>query len=103
LGIPVTETLKQVGPSGQIEATLDRRRIWLAQTPQAFRLELLKQAHERARQQGVMETDDAALVERLGVDVSVITGRKENIKITVPEDLPLAEALLCAFEIGMGN
>jgi 2-C-methyl-D-erythritol 4-phosphate cytidylyltransferase len=100
LGIPVTETLKQVSPSGQIEATLDRRRIWLAQTPQAFRLALLKQAHERARQQGVMDTDDAALVERLGIDVSVLPGRKENIKITVPEDLALAEALLCAFETG---
>jgi 2-C-methyl-D-erythritol 4-phosphate cytidylyltransferase len=98
LGIPALDTLKQVSASGQIEATLDRRRIWLAQTPQAFRLELIKEAHERARQQGVTETDDAALVERLGVSVSILMGRKENIKITLPEDLPLAEAVLETIE-----
>jgi 2-C-methyl-D-erythritol 4-phosphate cytidylyltransferase len=99
LGFPALDTLKQVSSSGQIEATLDRRRIWLAQTPQAFRLGLIKEAHERARQEGVMETDDAALVERLGGAVSILEGRKENIKITLPEDLPLAEALRCAIEM----
>jgi 2-C-methyl-D-erythritol 4-phosphate cytidylyltransferase len=98
LGLPALDTLKQVNASGQIEATLDRRRIWLAQTPQAFRLELIQQAHERARREGVMDTDDAALVERLGVPVSILMGRKENFKITLPEDLPLAEALLSTME-----
>lgn len=96
LAVPAVDTLKQVSPDGEIEATLDRRSIWLAQTPQAFRTRLIRRAHERARREGVVATDDAQLVERLGAPVHVVAGSRTNLKITTAEDLLLAEALLQA-------
>lgn len=96
LAVPAVDTLKQVSPAGEIEATLDRRSIWLAQTPQAFRTRLIRRAHERARREGVVATDDAQLVERLGAPVHVVAGSRSNLKITTAEDLLLAEALLQA-------
>lgn len=88
-----TDTVKEVGEDGIVARTLDRPAIWLAQTPQAFRKELLVKAHERARRDGVRATDDAALVERLGVPVRAIEGEESNIKITTRLDLALAEAI----------
>jgi len=96
LAVPAVDTLKQVSPDGEIEATLDRRSIWLAQTPQAFRTRLIRRAHERARREGIVATDDAQLVERLGAPVHVVAGSRTNLKITTAEDLLLAEALLQA-------
>ncbi len=96
LAVPAVDTLKQVSTDGGIEATLDRRSIWLAQTPQAFRTRLIRRAHERARREGVVATDDAQLVERLGAPVHVVAGSRNNLKITTAEDLLLAEALLQA-------
>jgi 2-C-methyl-D-erythritol 4-phosphate cytidylyltransferase len=96
LAVPAVDTLKQVGPDGRIEATRDRRNLWLAQTPQAFRTRLIFQAHERARRDGIVATDDAQLVERLGAPVHVVAGSRTNLKITTAEDLLLAEALLQA-------
>ncbi|MBW2568901.1 MAG: 2-C-methyl-D-erythritol 4-phosphate cytidylyltransferase [Deltaproteobacteria bacterium] len=94
LGIPVDSTLKQVDNSGYVDKTIERDPIWLAQTPQAFQYSLLIKAHDKARQEDFSGTDDALLVERLGVNVKVISGSKHNIKITTREDLELAKAIL---------
>jgi len=93
-GISAFDTLKQVGESGYIEKTLDRQKIRLAQTPQAFRYDLIRKAHEAARHDGIIGTDDASLTERLGHRVKLIPGTRLNIKITSPEDLILAKAIL---------
>jgi 2-C-methyl-D-erythritol 4-phosphate cytidylyltransferase len=96
LGIPAGDTVKCVGKSDFIEKTLARDSIWLAQTPQAFKYELIIRAHEIARRDGYIGSDDASLVERLGKDVRIIKGSKNNIKITVREDLVIARAMLDA-------
>jgi len=93
VGMPVLETAKRVN-SGQIERTLDRNTIWMAQTPQAFDLPLIRMAHEIARQDCFLGTDDAMLVERLGQKVRIIAGSRLNMKITTPEDLALAEGII---------
>ena len=94
LGIPAFDTLKKVQSNRLVEKTLDRERIWLAQTPQAFKTELIKKAHLRAQKDNILGTDDAYLVERLGIDVKFIQGSRRNIKITTIEDLELSEALV---------
>jgi 2-C-methyl-D-erythritol 4-phosphate cytidylyltransferase len=96
--VPALDTLKQVTPAGTIEATLAREKVWLAQTPQAFRTGLIRAAHESARQQRIHGTDDASLVERMGTAVHIVPGSPRNFKITTEEDLVLAEALLDARE-----
>jgi len=96
LGIPASDTLKRVGKSEIIKGTLTRDRIWLAQTPQAFRYDLIIKAHEAAQRDGYIGTDDASLLERLGMDVKIITGSRFNIKITLKEDLAVARALFDA-------
>ena len=94
MGLPTYETLKQVDPSDHIIRTLKRDDIWLAQTPQAFRHELLRQAHERARIENFTATDDASLLEWLGETVKIVMGSRRNIKITVKEDLLMARWML---------
>ena len=94
VGIPASETLKKVSQNGFISATLSRESIWLAQTPQSFRFDLLKKAHETALQENFIGTDDASLMERIGVAVRVVPGSSYNIKITTPDDLILAQAIL---------
>ena len=94
LGVPAYDTLKQVDKSGNIVDTIARDAIWLAQTPQAFRYDLIKRAHDQARSDGYQGTDDASLVERLGVAVKILRGSRSNIKITHKEDLRIARALL---------
>jgi 2-C-methyl-D-erythritol 4-phosphate cytidylyltransferase len=94
LGVPADDTIKYVDASGRINQTLKRDNIWLAQTPQAFRYDLIKKAHERAQQDGYAATDDASIVERLGHAVTIIGGSRINIKITNREDLKIAECLL---------
>lgn len=89
--VPAHDTVKLVEPDGRIVETLDRRRIWLAQTPQAFRRDLLERAHEQVHED---VTDDAAMVERLGVAVHVVLGDPANLKVTTPADLALAAAIL---------
>jgi 2-C-methyl-D-erythritol 4-phosphate cytidylyltransferase len=98
LAQPATDTIKEV-EDGLIRRTLDRRLIWRAQTPQAFRYDLLMRANEEARAANLpaaMATDDSFLVERLGAPVAIVEGMANNIKITTPEDLALAEKLLGA-------
>jgi 2-C-methyl-D-erythritol 4-phosphate cytidylyltransferase len=92
-GIPVRETVKRVG-EGLVQATLDRAGLWLIQTPQAFRRDLLWEAHETARRDGFTGTDDAVLVERLGSPVAMVAGFPHNMKITTPEDLSAARLWL---------
>lgn len=92
VAVPATDTVKQVHPDGWIEATPPRERLWLAQTPQVFSADLLRRAHAQARDSGA--TDDALLVEALGVRVHVVRGNPENRKITTPDDLRWAEWLL---------
>jgi 2-C-methyl-D-erythritol 4-phosphate cytidylyltransferase len=87
--LPVRETIKRVR-DGFVEATVDRAPLWSVQTPQAFRAELLREAHDKARREGIRGTDDAMLVERLGSRVRVIPGLEENLKITTPADLRAA-------------
>lgn len=94
LAVPVKDTIKIVDGEGLIQATPDRRSLWAIQTPQAFRFSLLRDAHERAREEGFVGTDDAMLVERLGVRVAVVEADYYNIKITTPEDLPWAEWII---------
>ena len=94
LGLPAYETLKQANGSNHIIKTLNRDDVWLAQTPQVFRYDLILKAHEDARRQGYSATDDASLVERLGEPVKIIAGSRANIKITVKEDLGLARCFL---------
>ena len=92
--LPCTDTVKRTLDGVLIAETLDREQIWLAQTPQVFAAELLKEAHEQAIKDGCSATDDAMLVERLGVPIRLVQGDPTNIKITHPTDLVLAEALL---------
>jgi len=90
-GMPVRETVKRVR-DGAIEATVPREGLWLTQTPQAFTRAVLWEAHEKARRDGFTGTDDAVLVERLGVTVAMVPGLPQNLKITTPEDLETARA-----------
>jgi 2-C-methyl-D-erythritol 4-phosphate cytidylyltransferase len=85
-GLPVTETVKRVR-DGLVEATLDRDGLWSVQTPQAFRAAILREAHDKARRDGFVGTDDAMLVERLGHPVRMVTGLADNVKITTADDL----------------
>jgi 2-C-methyl-D-erythritol 4-phosphate cytidylyltransferase len=91
--VPVRDSAKRVNGEVVLE-TIDRDVLVAAQTPQGFRYALLHAAHEQARAEGFYGTDDAMLVERLGVQVHVVPGSPENLKITSPEDLVIAEALL---------
>jgi 2-C-methyl-D-erythritol 4-phosphate cytidylyltransferase len=93
LALPVPDTIKQV-EDGWIVETPDRSGCWAAQTPQVFRLDLLAEAMEKAAAENFRATDDAQLVERLGVRVRVVEGRSSNLKITRPGDLAVAEAWL---------
>jgi 2-C-methyl-D-erythritol 4-phosphate cytidylyltransferase len=99
VGVPVKDTIKEV-EGGLVRGTPERTCLWLAQTPQAFRVGLLRTAVAQARADGFRGTDDASLVERLGVPVAMVEGSYRNIKITTPEDLVLARALLAAAEEG---
>jgi 2-C-methyl-D-erythritol 4-phosphate cytidylyltransferase len=105
LGVPATDTIKEVKRVGQsranhsedvalITATIRRERIVLAQTPQVFRSALLKEAFARAAADGATASDESMLVERLGQDVHVVHGSERNIKITRPADLQLARFYL---------
>jgi 2-C-methyl-D-erythritol 4-phosphate cytidylyltransferase len=96
VAVPMKDTPKQAGPDGLIQKTLDRAGLWLAQTPQTFRRALVVEAYRKASIAHVHATDDAALAERLGHAVAIVEGSWENIKITTPEDMILAEAILAA-------
>jgi 2-C-methyl-D-erythritol 4-phosphate cytidylyltransferase len=91
--LPVVDTLKEVDATGRIVRTVDRTRLWRAQTPQGFPRTMIERAHVLARRDGVSATDDAALCERLGDPVVVVRGSERALKITEEQDFARAEAL----------
>ena len=103
VALPVRDTVKQVGAGHVIERTVDRKPLWLAQTPQAFRKDCLQEAHRKAQAEGVMATDDAFLVEWMGHPVTVVEGSGENIKVTRPEDMVIGEAILASRQVAAGR
>ncbi|WNC15051.1 2-C-methyl-D-erythritol 4-phosphate cytidylyltransferase [Brevibacillus brevis] len=94
MAVPVKDTIKVVGPTGIVESTPARESLWAVQTPQAFRMSLLREAHRAAAEAGKVGTDDAMLVEWLGHSVTVMQGSYENIKITTPDDLWFGEEIM---------
>jgi 2-C-methyl-D-erythritol 4-phosphate cytidylyltransferase len=90
-GMPVKDTIKEINAEGFSIHTPNRSRLWMIQTPQAFQLSLLLEAHKRARKDSYLGTDDSSLVERMGHPVKLVQGGYSNIKITTPEDLDIAE------------
>jgi 2-C-methyl-D-erythritol 4-phosphate cytidylyltransferase len=96
LAVPVSDTLKRANAQGQVEATVPRQGLWLAQTPQVFRRDWLTAAYAARSRLGQDITDDAQLVEAAGHPVALVTGSASNLKITTREDLALAEAVLKA-------
>jgi len=95
-GLMVRDTIKAVLDGGVVEATLPRSVLRAIQTPQCFRVDLLRAAYENAEGQGISGTDDASLVEALGVPVMCVDGDERNIKVTTSIDLVIAEAFLAA-------
>ena len=96
-GIPAVDTIKQVDRTAEgaiVTATIPRERVVQAQTPQGFRLEILRKAFAEAASDGFLGTDEASLVERAGFQVEVVMGSPRNLKITTPGDLALAEFYL---------
>jgi len=93
VGIVPVDTVKQVHLN-KVRATIPRERLMLAQTPQVFRYALLRRAFDKAREDGFIGTDESSLVERLDVDVHVVSGSDRNIKITRPSDMELARLFL---------
>lgn len=97
LATPVIDTVKVAEPGGKVTRTLDRATLWAAQTPQFATTKDLRRAHAEAQRNGwPPATDDAALLERAGLDVLIVEGAAENFKVTLPHDLVRAEALLQA-------
>ena len=95
--VPVDETLKLVRDGQTVSETVDRSKLWRAQTPAAFKTASLRAAHERANDEGFVGTDESQLIERYGGSVKVVPGTRDNLKVTFPEDFSVAEAM---FEAG---
>lgn len=94
VAIPCSDTILVADDEDMLVNTPDRRRLWACQTPQTFRLDVIKKAHQQARKEGFTGTDDATLVRRMGHPVKLVKGTPLNFKITTPEDLALAETII---------
>ena len=94
LALPLTDTVKMGDDQGFISQTLNRNHIWLAQTPQVFRRDIILEAYQKVRQKGIEVTDDAGAVEAIGKPVRLIQGSSCNIKVTVKEDFGVAIQIL---------
>ncbi|MFZ5596962.1 MAG: 2-C-methyl-D-erythritol 4-phosphate cytidylyltransferase [Bacillota bacterium] len=94
LAVPVKDTVKVAGADNFVAGTPDRKKLWLTLTPQGFSFKELLEAHQAAQREGLAYTDDASLMEAAGLRVKLVAGSYSNIKITTPEDLAVAEALL---------
>jgi 2-C-methyl-D-erythritol 4-phosphate cytidylyltransferase / 2-C-methyl-D-erythritol 2,4-cyclodiphosphate synthase len=102
--LPLTDTVKQAGPDGRIVATLDRNRLWRAQTPQGFRFADILAAHQQIEAAGINDlTDDAAVAEWAGLPVALVPGGPANTKITTAEDLAMAEAAVGGPDVRTGQ
>jgi len=99
VAIPVVDTIIALNEDNTVRETLKREELWSVQTPQTFLYDIILKAHEQAEKDGVRATDDAELVRRLGLPVKVVTGSPDNIKITTPYDLLVAERNLEKREI----
>jgi len=93
VGAPVKDTIK-LAEDGFVKETMDRSKLWAVQTPQAFQGDIIKKAHEKALDDKFLGTDDTSLAERIGYKVKLTKGHYDNIKITTPDDLILAEKIL---------
>ena len=94
VAVPVVDTIIAANENGTVRETLDRRELWAVQTPQTFQYDTILKAHEQAERDGIRATDDAELVRRLGLPVKIVQGSPDNIKITRPHDLMVAEQIL---------
>ncbi len=94
IAVPVKDTIKQANANLFVEATLQRSSLWSVQTPQAFKKEILLEAYTKLRENNMVVTDDAAAVEHMGQKIKIIMGSYENLKITTPIDLLIAEEIL---------
>jgi 2-C-methyl-D-erythritol 4-phosphate cytidylyltransferase len=94
VGVPVKDTVKKVTAEGWVKKTVAREGLWLAQTPQVFRRTIILAAYKKAAADGFYGTDDACLVERMGISVRMIPGESDNIKLTTAEDLLLGERII---------
>ena len=94
VGVPVKDTIKIVDNEQHVLQTPERKMLWAVQTPQIFRKDILSEAYLHAKKSGFYATDDAGLVEALGIKVKMVMGSYENIKITTPEDILVAELFL---------
>lgn len=97
------DTVKQVNGDDYVTATLNRPSLRMVQTPQVFRYSIIWKAHHLAQSEGYTGTDDAELVERMGIAVKVVQGRPDNIKITTPADIIIAQALISAQRDGLAS
>ena len=93
IAVPEKNTIKIASENGVVVSTPARSSLWQVQTPQGFRKEILIEANRRAEEDGFLGTDDASLVERIGVPVHIVKGEYSNIKVTTPEDMIVAEAI----------
>jgi 2-C-methyl-D-erythritol 4-phosphate cytidylyltransferase/2-C-methyl-D-erythritol 2,4-cyclodiphosphate synthase len=94
VAVPEVDTVKSSLDGAFVESTLQRERLWAVQTPQTFKKEIIEAAFDKAGRDGFTGTDDASLVERMGVPVKIVMGSYQNIKVTTPSDIPIAEAIL---------
>lgn len=94
IGVPVKDTIKVIDPNKVVHHTPKRDLLWAAQTPQCFWADLLKQGYEYAIDEGIVGTDDSSLVEKIGQPIKMIMGSYDNIKITTPEDLIIADSFI---------
>jgi len=101
LGLPVADTVKRTDATGDVVETVSRERLWRAMTPQMFRFGMLRDALDDALAAGELVTDDAAAIERMGHRPRMVEGHADNLKITRPQDLALAELYLQQQEKGL--
>ena len=100
MGVPLKDTIKKVDTTGNVLETLQRERLRAVQTPQIFDRGILEKAHHQAASAGYYGTDDASLLEWMGYPVQMVEGSQENIKVTTPDDLWLAERILSMRDLG---
>ncbi len=94
VAVKAKDTIKIVDENGLVKSTPDRNNIWQIQTPQAFTFDIVKSVYEKAEKDGFIGTDDSMLAERAGIQVKIVEGSYENIKVTTPEDICLGESIL---------
>ncbi len=93
-GVPVKDTIKRVNAEEEAVETLQREALMAVQTPQGFRTRMIFDAHKKVRKEGIAVTDDASVAEYMGIPVKIVKGSYQNIKITTPDDIVLAQAIL---------